>query len=65
MRYPGDVDCDGAAGSVDAALVLQHSAGLVESLECLDATDVSQDSIANSIDAALILQFEADLIQYF
>jgi hypothetical protein len=58
----GDVNCDGAANSVDAALILQFGAALVVSLPCQHAADVSEDGVINSIDAALILQLEAGLI---
>jgi hypothetical protein len=61
--YPsGDVNCDGAAGAIDAALVLQVNAGLTYSLPCLQNTDVNRDVQINSIDALLILQYAAGLI---
>ncbi len=58
----GDVNCDGSANSLDAALVLQFSAGLVSALNCQAAGDTNGDDSLNSIDAALILQFDAGLI---
>lgn len=61
----GDVSCDGVVNSIDAALILQFDAGLVDSLSCQDAADVSADGSVNSLDAALILQFAAGLIDSF
>ncbi len=58
----GDVDCDGDADSIDAVLVLQHSARLIASLACEDGSDVDGDNAKTSIDAAVILQFTARLI---
>lgn len=58
----GDANCDGDATAVDAALILQLSAGIVDSLECEDAADVNGDGAGNSIDAALVLQFAAGII---
>ncbi len=58
----GDVDCDGAVNSIDAALVLQLGAGLIPSLRCQEGADTNQDGTINAIDAALILQFDAGLI---
>jgi hypothetical protein len=48
--------------SIDAALVLQYSAGLVVSLRCQDQADANGDRSVNAIDAALILQYVAGLI---
>jgi hypothetical protein len=60
-RY-GDVDCDINVNSLDAALVLQFSAGLFSSLNCHQNADVNSDGSVNALDAALILQFNAGLI---
>ncbi len=62
--YPaGDVNCDGAVNAIDAALVLQYSAGLLSVLPCQQNADVNRDGQVNSLDAALILQYDAGLIQ--
>ena len=58
----GDASCDGTVNSIDAAVVLQYSAGLLPSLGCPDNADVNGDGQANSLDAALVLQFVAGLI---
>ena len=59
----GDVNCDGAVNSTDAALVLQFSAGLISTLPCQAAADVSGDGSINAIDATLVLQLSAGLIE--
>jgi uncharacterized protein YkwD len=58
----GDANCDGAVNSIDAALVLQYSAGLIGSLSCQGLADVNYSSSVSAVDAALILQFSAGLI---
>ncbi len=58
----GDVNCDGLVSSIDAALILQFTAGLLGSLPCPDGGDVNDDGSTNSLDAALILQFSAGLL---
>jgi len=65
LQYLGDANCDTRADSVDAALTLQASAGLVGQLECADAADVNRDGRLDSVDAALVLQLTAGLISYF
>ena len=55
----GDANCDGVVNSIDAALVLQHSALLLSSLACESAADVNGDGAINAIDAVVILQFAA------
>jgi hypothetical protein len=59
---PGDVNCDGRVNAIDAAYVLQYSAGLISGLPCQTKADVNQDGHINSIDAALILQYGAALL---
>ena len=48
--------------AIDAALVLQFSAGLLASLGCQQNADVNGDGTINAIDATFILQFAAGLI---
>jgi hypothetical protein len=56
----GDANKDGVVTAVDAALVLQYSAGLIATINA--NADVNGDATINAIDSALILQFIADLI---
>ena len=58
----GDSNCDGSVNAIDAALVLQLSAGLIGSPPCPGSADVNGDGSINAIDAALILQYSAGLI---
>jgi hypothetical protein len=58
----GDVNDDGSTNSVDAQLVLQLKAGLIDSLDNLASADVNGDGEITSVDAALILQKDAGLI---
>lgn len=63
----GDLNADGAANSLDAALVLQHDAGLAplppEDIYLHAAGDVNCDASVNSIDASVILQADAGLYE--
>ena len=59
---PGDANCDHRTNSIDSAVVLQFSAGLVGSLPCAGPADVNGDGLVNAVDAALILQYEAGLL---
>ena len=58
----GDTNCDGVVDSLDAALILQLSAGLLPALPCPGGGDTNGDGITNALDAALVLQFSAGLI---
>ena len=58
----GDASCDGSVDAVDAALVLQFTAGLLGSVPCAESGDVNGDGDITSVDAALILQFTAGLL---
>lgn len=58
----GDVDCNGDVTSIDAALILQFTAGVVTFLLCPESADVDGDGNTTSVDAAIILQFTARLI---
>ena len=60
-RGSGDANCDGATNSIDATLLLQHIAGLLNAIPCEDQADVNGGGI-DSTDVTLILQFEAGLL---
>ena len=58
----GDVNDDGSVNAVDAALILQLSAGIVSSLDNEASGDVNDDGSVNAVDASLILQMVAGFI---
>ncbi len=58
----GDANGDGTVNSIDAALILQLDAGLIDSLPSQETADVNGDGSIDSIDATLILQLDAGLI---
>lgn len=58
----GDVSCDDTVNPIDAALVLQFIAGLLETLPCPDNADANESGGVDAIDAVLILQFVAGLV---
>jgi glucose/arabinose dehydrogenase len=59
---PGDANCSGDVSSIDAALVLQVVAALIDHLDCVGEADVNGDGRIDAVDAALILQITAGLI---
>jgi len=58
----GDVNCDGDVSSLDAALVLQYAAAIIDALPCPEAADVDGDGDIDAIDSLLILQYVAGII---
>jgi hypothetical protein len=58
----GDVNCNFETNSIDAAIVLQLVAALLQAASCIDAGDVDLDGQVNAVDAALILQYSAGLL---
>ena len=58
----GDADCSGDVSAIDAALMLQLSAGLIDELPCPQNGDANFDGMTNAVDAALVLQFVAGLL---
>jgi hypothetical protein len=62
VKLMGDVDCDGDADTIDAALILQRLAYLTPGLLCKDEGDVNNDGRVDAIDASLVLQYAAGLL---
>jgi hypothetical protein len=58
----GDANCDGEVDAIDAALILQYLAGLIDGLPCTTNADANDDGTTNAVDAALVLQYVAGLI---
>lgn len=61
-KLAGDANCSDTVDAVDASLILQYAAGLVDELPCLENADVNHDGSVNSIDANLVLQIGAGYI---
>jgi hypothetical protein len=58
----GDANCQGDVNAIDATVVLQFSAGLLNSLPCRENADANANGVVDPVDAALILQFTAGII---
>ena len=58
----GDANKDGQVNAIDATLVLQHSAGLLPTIN--QRADANRNGQINSIDSQLILQFIAGLLPH-
>lgn len=58
----GDVDCSVIVDAIDAGLMLQREAAIVDWLSCPQHADVNLDNRANSIDAVVTLQYTAGLV---
>lgn len=59
---PGDANCNGTTNAIDAAIILQFDAGILQSVPCPQNADVASFGSINAVDAAVILQFDAGLI---
>ncbi|MCH7580511.1 MAG: hypothetical protein IIB22_09735 [Chloroflexi bacterium] len=64
IQPAGDANCDGVVTSLDAVIVLQVDAGLLDRAPCHIQADASFDGLVNSLDAAIILQREAGLLAH-
>ncbi len=62
VQPAGDANCDGIVSSLDAVIVLQVDAALLDRAPCHVQADASFDGVVNSLDAAIILQREAGLL---
>ncbi len=60
----GDANCDGDVNSIDAARILQYSAGLTDLPPCPLNADVNNSGDISSVDATLVLQAVAGLIRF-
>lgn len=58
----GDVTCDTQINAVDASVILQLTAGLIQVINCPQNADTDGDGNIGPIDASLILQFVAGLV---
>ena len=58
----GDVDDDGDVDAIDALLILQFEAELIDSVPNPPSADTNEDAVIDSRDAALVLQFVAGLV---
>ena len=59
---PGDANCDAVSDALDALVVLQFEASLIESLACQQNADVNGDGAMTAVDATFILQFDVGLL---
>jgi hypothetical protein len=58
-----DANCDGEVTSLDAALILQFSVGLLPAFPCENNSDVTYDGAVGAEDALVILQFVVGRIE--
>jgi hypothetical protein len=61
----GDFNCNNAVDSIDATLILQLTAALIQPFSCTGAGDANNDGYTNAIDVTLVLQYVAGLIPLF
>lgn len=61
----GDVNLDGKVNNLDATVVLQYDAGIIELSATKKAGDVNGDEKINNLDATEILKYDAGIIDSF
>jgi len=59
---PGDANCSAVADAIDAALIAQYLADLIDGLPCHRGADFDANGIVTIIDALFVLQHHAGLI---
>ena len=59
------MNCDRISNSLDAMLLMQYEARLIDTLACRAGADVNGDGVLGVLDAQLVLQFDAGLIDEF
>ena len=59
---PGDANCSGSIGPLDALLILQLGAGMILALPCDGGGDANGDGVIDIVDATLILQYVLGMI---
>ena len=59
----GDANCDLRVNAIDATVLLQYSAGLLQTLCDAQAADANANGRVDPVDAALVLQLSAGVIQ--
>ncbi len=62
MGVCGDNNLDGEVDPLDATLILQFYAAMIDSLNDMSNADVDNSGSITSVDAALILQASAGII---
>lgn len=63
IAVAGDLNGDGTANNVDAAMVLRYDAGIIDLTDIqLAAGDINSDGNVDNLDAAYILKIDAGLI---
>lgn len=60
----GDADCRGQVNSVDATIILQNTAGLLETVPCGRNAHLNTDALITSVDATILLQYIAGLLDH-
>jgi hypothetical protein len=58
----GDADCQGQVNSVDASIILQTTAGLLQTVPCARNAHLNSDALITSVDATILLQYVAGLV---